>query len=224
MALETTQKYLDWYGLSLFWNKARQYISNEILALDATKIPVNLTQEPRTTISSEFEKLWTAIGGDATDISGSISQILGAYVKTFKGASGNYINIKVNGIEDITQSTDGPADVELVIDETSLTQKFGEVSQSITDINTKDGEQDGQITSIIQTLSEHTASDHVTQFGTKTGIITIDDAETGSGGTVKFAMNGNTLTANVRGLGNAAYMDPAPYTTTQIESIFVTES
>jgi hypothetical protein len=317
MALETTQKYLDWYGLSLFWNKARQYISNEILALDATKIPMNLTQEPRTTISSEFEKLWNAIGGDATNISGSISQILGAYVKTFKGASGNYINIKVNGVEDITQPTTGAVDVELVIDETSLTQKleeitnknyvntltitgdegitvtgdktsgdvaltldtsplqqsiqgitasyvksldvseantngneyvsisknastgdvvvtindskvggkFSEVGQSIANINAKDGEQDGQISSISQTLTGHTASDHVTKFGGQTGVITLDDdAANSTGGTVKFAMSGNKLTASVRGLGSAAYVDPAPYTTEQIEGIFVTQS
>ena len=315
MALETTQKYLDWYGLSLFWNKARQYISNEILALDATKIPMNLTQESRTTISSEFEKLWNAIGGDATNISGSISQILGAYVKTFKGASGNYINIKVNGVEDITQSTTGAVDVELVIDETSLTQKLGEITnknyvntltitgdegitvtgdktsgdvaltldtsplqqsiqnitasyvkslevseantngneyvsisknsstgevvvtiddskvgskfsevgQSITNINTKDGEQDGQIASVIQTLSGHTASDHVTKFGGQTGVITIDNAATGSGGSVQFTMTGNALSASVRGLGNAAFVDYTPYTTAQIEGLFVTE-
>lgn len=116
-------KYLDWTGLSRFWDKAKQYISNEILALDATKIPMNLTQETRTTISSEFEKLWNAIGGDATNISGSISQILGAYVKSIKGKAGSYVTVGIEGV-DIDKSTSGAVDVELTIDETNLDKKI----------------------------------------------------------------------------------------------------
>lgn len=391
-------KYLDWTGLSKFWDRAKQYISDEILSLDSTKIPMVLDQTPRVTISAEIEKIWGAIGGDGnTNISGSINQILGAYVKSVKGADGTYIDISINGV-DLDKKTEGAIDVELVVDETSLNNKFNEITsknyvntiqvngdsgitvtstdnkstgdvvlaldttalqqsiqgistsyvkslsvaeaeadgndyvkiskntttgdvtvtvddtgvknafegvgqtidgingeisgvkevntqqgtlitglrtdvdalktnhintvnndegntyidlkftkngnvvtpevietglvgkfsevgQSIANINAKDGEQDGQIASISQALSGHTASDHVTKFGGQTGVITLDDdAANSTGGTVKFAMSGNKLTASVRGLGNAAYVNPEPYTTAQIEGIFVTQS
>lgn len=44
----------------------------------------------------------------------------------------------------------------------------------------------------------------VTEFGGKTGVITVDTEGTGNGN-VKFAMSGNKLTAEVTGLGSAAY-------------------
>ena len=37
-------------------------------------------------------------------------------------------------------------------------------------------------------------------------------------------MNGNELQGTVQGLGSLAYMGATPYTTAQIEGIFVTES
>jgi hypothetical protein len=64
---------------------------------------------------------------------------------------------------------------------------------------------------------------YVKTFGGKTGDVTLDTTTT-TAGDVKFSMNNNELQGVVQGLGSLAYMDAEPYTTAQIEAIFVTES
>lgn len=52
----------------------------------------------------------------------------------------------------------------------------------------------------------------VTKFGNKTGDITVDTTSAANG-TVKFAMDGQKLTASVNGLGSAAYTEATAYAT-----------
>lgn len=116
-----TSKYLDLSGLNQFWTRAKEYISKEILSIDGTKILLRNSNNDSKSVTDEIESLWQAIGDtgeNGGNIAGNVSQILGAYIKSFKGATGDYITIGP------TDQTSGPTDLTLTIDESNLNQKI----------------------------------------------------------------------------------------------------
>lgn len=142
MALETTQKYLDWYGLGLFWNKLRQYITNQILGIDGTKILLDNNANNSPTVSSQIEDIWNAIGdtGDGS-LSGNIENILGAYVKSVEGTEASsaigqetYLGIGYDNEGIKYDKTSGAVDIKLKLDETKLKQKFQQID-GVTHVN-----------------------------------------------------------------------------------------
>lgn len=142
MALETTQKYLDWYGLGLFWNKLRQYITNQILGIDGTKILLDNNANNSPTVSSQIEDIWNAIGdtGDGS-LSGNIENILGAYIKSVEGTEASseigqetYLGIGYDDEGIKYDKTSGAVDIKLKLDETKLKQKFQQID-GVTHVN-----------------------------------------------------------------------------------------
>ena len=141
MALETTQKYLDWYGLGLFWNKLRQYISNQILDIDGKSIVLDNDTSDSPTVTSQINELWEAIGsttGSGGSISENIQNILGAYIKSIEGTSASeqtYVGVGY-GKDNITyDKSSGAVDIKLRLDESKLKQKFQQID-SIIYVNT----------------------------------------------------------------------------------------
>lgn len=80
----SNQKYLDKYGLSLFWDKVRQYIQNQIGGIDGTDIKLYPSGETNPTVTDQIEKLWNSIGSG-----------LGQYVKDIQHADPQTTPLKV---------------------------------------------------------------------------------------------------------------------------------
>lgn len=121
MSIKPINKYLDWYGLSSFWGHAKQYISDEVLGLDGTKIMTRKSNNDSKSITDEIEALWMSIGDPGEgggNIAGNVSQILGAYVKSFTGKEGEFISIGP------VEQTSGPVDLKLELNETKLKNKM----------------------------------------------------------------------------------------------------
>lgn len=91
------QKYLDKYGLSIFWDKVRQYIQNQIGGIDGTDVKLYPSGETNPTVTDQIEKLWNSIGSGELEggISGSIEAILGQYVKDIQHADSQTTPLKV---------------------------------------------------------------------------------------------------------------------------------
>lgn len=62
------QKYLDKYGLSLFWDKVRQYIQNQIGGIDGTDVKLYPSGENNPTVTDQIEKLWNSIGSGEANV------------------------------------------------------------------------------------------------------------------------------------------------------------
>lgn len=102
------QKYLDKYGLSLFWDKVRQYIQNQIGGIDGTDVKLYPSGETNPTVTDQIEKLWNSIGSGELEggISGSIEAILGQYVKDIQHADSQTTPLKVV----VNEGTENEAD------------------------------------------------------------------------------------------------------------------
>ena len=102
------QKYLDKYGLSLFWDKVRQYIQNQIGEIDGTDVKLYPSGETNPTVTDQIEKLWNSIGSGELEggISGSIEAILGQYVKDIQHADSQTTPLKVV----VNEGTENEAD------------------------------------------------------------------------------------------------------------------
>ena len=171
-------KYLDWTGLSKFWEKAKQYISTEILALDGTKIPLNVTVQDSPSITNQIEELWKVLGSGSGTGSGNLSQdvstILGAYIKSFKGVEGEYITIGP------TTQTTGAQDVTLTLNENKLKEKFAEITDK----------------SYVNTIKSEDATTDLVQleFGSEDGGVTAKIIETNLSNRLN-ALDGHVATA-----------------------------
>ena len=115
-----TNKYLDLIGLEAFWNRAKNYISKEILDIDGTKVLLNNNDADSHSITFEISEIWKVLGGGAPgegsgNLSQDVSTILGAYIKSFQGVEGSYITIGPSN------KTNGAVDVKLTLNETKLT-------------------------------------------------------------------------------------------------------
>lgn len=178
MSTNLTNKYLDWYGLSRFWEKAKQYISTEILAIDGTKIPLNKDTQDSPSVTDQITELWNVLGNGSGTGSGNLSQdvstILGAYIKSFKGVEGEYITIGP------TTQTTGAQDVTLTLNENNLKAKFEEITNK----------------SYVNTIkSEDTATDLVQlEFGSEDGGVTAKIIETNLSNRLN-ALDGHVATA-----------------------------
>ena len=82
------QKYLDKYGLSIFWDKVRQYIQqyiqNQIDGINGTDVKLYPSWEPNPTVTDQIEKLWNSIGSG-----------LGQYIKDIQHADPQTTPLKV---------------------------------------------------------------------------------------------------------------------------------
>lgn len=88
------QKYLDQYGLSLFWDKVRQYIQNQIGGIDGTDIKLYPSGETNPTVTNQIENLLNTIDGSG-GITDSIEAILSQYVKNIQHADPQTTPLKV---------------------------------------------------------------------------------------------------------------------------------
>ena len=95
----TEQKYVDLYGLGLFWHRAKNYITNKLLGLDGNTIPLNRSNSDSLTIAEELDRIWEALGGDVTlpgggSVSENVSNIY--RIKIFYNSFGSFRFIRSN--------------------------------------------------------------------------------------------------------------------------------